>query len=255
MTQRSQAPTIPALATLAALAAAGLSGCATPDLADARAPGPPARHPLPSSVAAAFTRALFEPPSPAPVAAPVLAPAVVAPPAAPPPEPPRPRSPVLPSGFYNPMPGGVFAGYQADTGLDIAGTPRPVYALAAGTLDYSEPGHTLWTGPSDTANCIRFELDTPIPYRGHKITHVYYAHLSRLETLQHEGDPARRHVEGGELLGVSGVARHSPHLHIGLLLDGEVEQYWGTFLLASAVRAVLGGYRNGDRLPRLAGGG
>jgi murein DD-endopeptidase MepM/ murein hydrolase activator NlpD len=148
------------------------------------------------------------------------------------------------------MPGGVFAGYQADTGLDIAGSPRPVYAIAAGTLDYSEPGHTLWTGPSDTPNTIRFELDTPIVHKGRKITHVYYAHLSRLETLQHEGETPRRHVEGGELLGTSGVARHSPHLHIGLLLDGEVEQYWGTFLRADEIRQVLGGYRNGERLPR-----
>ncbi len=147
------------------------------------------------------------------------------------------------------------AGYQADTGLDIAGSPRPVYALAAGTLDYSEPGHTLWTGPADTANCVRFELDVPIPYGEHRITHVYYAHLSRLETLQHEGEAPRRHVEGGELLGWSGVARHSPHLHIGLLLDGEVEQYWGTFLRADAIRGVLGKYRNGDRLPRAPEGG
>lgn len=166
-----------------------------------------------------------------------------------PPEPPKPRSAQLPSGFYNPMPGGVFAGYQGDTGLDIAGSPRPIYALAAGTLDYSEPGHTLWTGRSDTANSVRFELDTPIPYKGRRVTHVYYTHLSRLETLQHEGDPVRRHVEGGELLGMSGVARGSPHLHVGLLLDGEVEQYWGTFLLADEIRKVLGGFKNGDRLP------
>jgi murein DD-endopeptidase MepM/ murein hydrolase activator NlpD len=147
------------------------------------------------------------------------------------------------------MPGGVFAGYLGDTGLDIAGSPRPVYALAAGTLDYSEPGHTLWTGPKDTANCVRFELDAPITYKGRKITHVYYAHLSRLETLQREGESPRRHVEGGELLGWSGIANHSPHLHIGLLLDGEVEQYWGTFLKENEIREVLGGYRNGTRLP------
>jgi murein DD-endopeptidase MepM/ murein hydrolase activator NlpD len=148
------------------------------------------------------------------------------------------------------MPGGVMAGYQADTGLDIAGSPRPVYALASGTLDYSEPGHTLWTGASDTANCVRFELDAPIPWKGRQITHVYYAHLSKLAHLQPEGVTPRRHVEAGELLGSSGVANHSPHLHIGFLLDGEVEQYWGTFLLADEVRKVLGGYRNGDILPR-----
>src|SRR5262249_49527494 len=147
----------------------------------------------------------------APAAPPTLLPA-------PPPAPPKPHSPQLPSGFYNPMPGGVFAGYQADTGLDIAGVRRPVYALAAGTLNYSEEGHTLWTGPHDTANCVRFELDTPIPWKGRRITHVYYAHLAQLESVQHEGETPRRHVDGGELLGVSGVARGSPHLHIGLLL-------------------------------------
>jgi murein DD-endopeptidase MepM/ murein hydrolase activator NlpD len=182
--------------------------------------------------------------------APALAPEPPAKPPAllPPPEPPKPHSGLLRSGLHNPMPGGVFAGYQADTGLDIAGTRLPVYSIAAGTLDYSEPGHTLWTGPKDTPNCVRVELDTPIPWKNRRITHVYYAHLSKLETLQHEGETPRRHVEAGELLGVSGVANHSPHLHLGLLLDGEVEQYWGTFLLADEVRKALGGYRNGDRL-------
>jgi murein DD-endopeptidase MepM/ murein hydrolase activator NlpD len=161
-----------------------------------------------------------------------------------------PRSAALPSGWHNPMPGGVMAGYQADTGLDIAGSPRPVHAIAAGTIEYAEPGHTLWTGPSDTANCVRFALDTPIPWKGHKITHVYYAHLSQLAFTPREGETPRRHVEAGERLGVSGVANHSPHLHIGLLLDDDVSQAWGTFLLADAVRKVLGGYKNGDVLPR-----
>jgi murein DD-endopeptidase MepM/ murein hydrolase activator NlpD len=218
-----------------------LAGCAAAPVPEVLAPEPPA---LPAP-------ALPAPPARAAVAF-LSAPTPRVPPPAPPPtlEPPRPRSEALPSGFYNPMPGGVIAGYQADTGLDIAGSPRPVYAIAAGTLDYSEPGHTLWTGPHDTANCVRFELDEPIPYKGRKITHVYYAHLSRLSTLQHEGETPRRHVEAGEMVGVSGVARHSPHLHIGLLLDGEVDQYWGTFLLADEIRRVLGGYKNGDRFPK-----
>jgi hypothetical protein len=166
---------------------------------------------------------------------------------APPPAPPKPKSGQLRGGLHNPLPGGVVAGYQADTGLDIAGVRLPVHSIAAGTLDYSEPGHTLWTGPKDTANCVRVKLDEPIAYKGRLITHVYYAHLASLETLQAEGATQRKHVEAGELLGISGVARFSPHLHIGLLLDGEVEQYWGTFLLADEIRAVLGGYKNGDR--------
>ncbi|MFT3765259.1 MAG: hypothetical protein QM820_07050 [Minicystis sp.] len=223
-----------------------MSGCAgvRPEGTSAPAVGPVAiTAPMPAPAVST---------TPAPVlASPSLLPLPAPEPPAPllPPAPPKPHSALLRSGFYNPMPGGVFAGYQADTGLDIAGTRLPVYALAAGTLDYSEPGHTLWTGPSDTANCVRFELDTPIPWKGRRVTHVYYAHLSKLENRQAEGESPRRHVEGGELLGVSGVANHSPHLHIGLLLDGEVDQrYWGTFLLADEIRKVLGGYRNGDRL-------
>jgi murein DD-endopeptidase MepM/ murein hydrolase activator NlpD len=222
-------------------------GCAAPPAP----PRAPAVAPAPLALGLRFSPILARPapellagPAPAPVPAPAPAPAE------PPPEPLGPLSSTLASGFHNPMPGGVMAGYQADTGLDIAGSPRAVYALASGTLDYSEPGHTLWTGASDTANCVRFELDAPIPWKTWQITHVYYAHLSRLAHLQPEGAAPRRHVEAGELLGTSGIANHSPHLHIGFLLDGEVEQYWGTFLLADEIRKVLGGYRNGDILPR-----
>ncbi|GAC1573183.1 MAG: hypothetical protein NVS3B20_24320 [Polyangiales bacterium] len=59
----------------------------------------------------------------------------------------------------------------------------------------------------------------------------------------------RRHVVGGEILGTSGVARGVPHLHLGFLLDAQVEQDDWTFILREdEVRAVLGGYRNGERL-------
>jgi murein DD-endopeptidase MepM/ murein hydrolase activator NlpD len=148
------------------------------------------------------------------------------------------------------MPGGIFAGYRADTGLDIAGSPRPVYAIAAGTLDYSEPGHTVWTGRSDTPNSVRFKLDTPIPWKGRLITHVYYTHLSELEYQQAERSKERIRIEAGERVGVSGLGRGSPHLHIGLLLDNEVEQYVGTFLFEDEIRELLGGYKNGKALPK-----
>jgi murein DD-endopeptidase MepM/ murein hydrolase activator NlpD len=147
------------------------------------------------------------------------------------------------------MPGGVLAGYAADTGLDVAGSPRAVYAIAPGTVEYAEAGHTLWTGPRDTPYCVRIALDEPIPWRGRRVTHVWYAHLSSVEREQAEGAAVRVHVEGGERLGVSGVARGSPHLHLGLLLDGDVSQRWGTFLLEDEVRDVLGALRNRTRLP------
>jgi hypothetical protein len=125
-----------------------------------------------------------------------------------------------------------------------------VYAIAAGTLDYSERGHTVWRGPKDTDFCIRIELDQPIPFRGRKITHLYYAHLSSVQNLQAEGAVERRHVNAGELLGISGVANGVYHLHLGLILDGRVDQdYYVDIVREWDVRTLLGGYRKGDRLP------
>lgn len=142
------------------------------------------------------------------------------------------------------------AGYYGDTGLDIAGRFQPVYALASGLLDYAERGHTVWRGPRDTDYCVRIELDEPIPYRGRRITHLYYAHLSAVESPQPEGAPVRRHVAAGERLGISGIANGVAHLHLGLILDGRVDQeYYADVLREWEVRAVLGGYRQGARLP------
>jgi murein DD-endopeptidase MepM/ murein hydrolase activator NlpD len=151
--------------------------------------------------------------------------------------------------FRDPMVGGVLGGYAGDTGLDIGGKRLPVYAIAAGRLDYAEWGHTSWVGPKDTAYCARLTLDQPVPYRGHLITHVYYAHMSALEAEQPENAPVHRHVDAGERLGTSGIANGVWHLHLGLLLDGRVEQDdWAYILRENEVRQVLGGYANGARL-------
>ncbi|MBX3224567.1 MAG: hypothetical protein KF795_28895, partial [Labilithrix sp.] len=149
------------------------------------------------------------------------------------------------------LPGGHLGGWNGDTGLDIAGDHLDVFAIAAGTLDYSERGHTLWTRGRDTPYSVRIALDAPIPWRGHRITHVYYTHLSSLETEQPEGSPHRRHVEAGERIGVSGIGNGVPHLHLGLLLDGQVEQDTREFILREGeIRQVMGRYANGERLPR-----
>lgn len=159
------------------------------------------------------------------------------------------RSEPILNGFWNPMPGGVLAGYRADTGLDIMGIKKPVFALASGQVDYAEQGHTLWTGPRDTALCIRIELDEAIDYKGKKVTHIYYAHLSELVSTQPEGSRPRAHVDAGDRLGTSGVANGSYHLHVGFLLDGDVSQAWETYLFEDEIREVMGGYRKGARLP------
>ncbi|HEY8091632.1 MAG TPA: hypothetical protein VIF09_27390 [Polyangiaceae bacterium] len=151
--------------------------------------------------------------------------------------------------FVDPMPGGVLGGYAGDTGLDIGGKQLPVFALAAGTVEYAEWGHTQWTGPRDTAYCVRIALDAPVPWHGHAITHVYYAHLSATAFAQPEGAATRRHVTAGEPLGTSGIANGVWHLHLGLLLDGKVEQDdWTYILREDEVRTALGGYRNGQRI-------
>lgn len=147
------------------------------------------------------------------------------------------------------MPGGYFSGYDIDTGLDISGYKLPVHALAAGVVEYAEAGHTRWRGRGDSRYSIRVRLDRPIAFGGRRITHYYFGHLSSLELEQPEGAAAPFHVEGGDRLGVSGWANGSPHLHIGLLLDGEVEQRWGTYLLEDDIRVALGGFRNRERLP------
>jgi murein DD-endopeptidase MepM/ murein hydrolase activator NlpD len=153
------------------------------------------------------------------------------------------------------MPGGFLGGWNGDTGLDIAGHRLAVYAIAAGTLDYSEWGHTLWTHGRDTPFSVRLALDKPIPWSKdgeHKasITHVYYTHLSSVETEQAEGSPTRKHVEAGEKIAVSGIGNGVPHLHLGLLLDNQVEQDSWTFILREGdIRKVLGNYRNGELLP------
>ena len=163
-----------------------------------------------------------------------------------------PRSPLLGDAkLHSPIPGGTLGGWDGDTGLDIAGDRLEVFAIAAGTLDYSEHGHTLWTRGRDTAFSVRLALDEPIPWGEHRVTHVYYTHLSRLETVQAEGASPRKHVEGGERIAVSGIGNGVPHLHLGLLLDGEVEQdSWAFILREGEVRKVLGNARNRTVLPR-----
>jgi len=73
--------------------------------------------------------------------------------------------------------------------------------------------------------------------------------MSAVEVEQAETAQLHRHVEAGERLGTSGIANGSWHLHLGLLLDGRVEQDdWDYILREDEVRSVLGGYANGRRI-------
>ena len=195
----------------------------------------------------------------APTAAQVAAPAAVVAQVAPAFDPAS--VPRLPSGLASPMPGGYLAGYPVDTGLDLAGIKKPVFAIASGWVEYAEEGHTAWNAPRDSKYAIRIRLDDPIRLAdGRKVTHVWYAHLHAMAFEQPEdggvlsGHPRKhRRVEKGEFLGISGVANGSWHLHLGMLLDGQTSQRWGTYLLEDEVRGVLAGVgaqplRKGSRL-------
>jgi len=113
----------------------------------------------------------------------------------------------------------VMAGYQADTALISQAARRPVYAIAAGTSITPTWPHA-WTGPSDTANCVRFELDTPSTTKAERSPCLLRFTLQAGLISSAGGRPSEG-TSRRQLLGVSG-SQHSPHLHIGLLLDGDV---------------------------------
>jgi hypothetical protein len=169
----------------------------------------------------------------------------------PPPPPPESLSPELSCGLRSPMPGSFTAGYSADTGLDLAGIKMSVHAIADGKVIYAEAGHSLWSSPRDTDLAVLIELDEPLDAGDRKVTHVWYAHLSELAFEQPRLLSNHRRVVAGERLGTSGVANGSWHLHLGLLLDGDTSQRWGTFLLEDEARKVLCGLRARQRLPEM----
>lgn len=180
------------------------------------------------------TAVLVEPPAPP---APPIAPELLS-------------LPLRNASLRSPMPGGSIGGWYGDTGVDISGRYLPVHALGDGTLEYSEWGHTRWTGKGDTAYSIRLRLEPPIPWKGRKVTHVYYTHLSAVVTNQPEASTTKKHVVAGERIATSGIGNGVPHLHLGLLLDDQVEQdSWEFILREDAVREVMGGYKNGETLP------
>ena len=111
---------------------------------------------------------------------------------------------------------GTDQGYDSDEGLDI-GAPigTPVYSPCNGTFRYSEYGHTPWDGPNDTAYSIGIWLDSPISFAGEQIEYVFLTHMSSL-IYNIAPDTSNQRVQMGELIGYSGTANGSPHLHIGL---------------------------------------
>ena len=150
-------------------------------------------------------------------------------------------------GLDRPIVSGIEAGYEGDSGLDIsAPVSTPVLAAAGGKVIYAEAGHTAWqrrdpkTGePIDTPYSVLIELDTPITFKdGRQAKYIWYTHLSKLAFEKTDGDKQEIRVKPGQVIGHSGTANDSPHLHFGVLLNRS--QGSGDYFTPDEVREMLG---------------
>lgn len=124
------------------------------------------------------------------------------------------------NGLMRPI-SGIDRGYSADEGLDIGAIiGTPVYSPCNGTFVYSEYGHTPWgrskfgKKKDDTPYSIGITLDKPIVFNNKIITYLFLTHLSKLVYDIPNGKGGQK-VKMGELIGYTGTANDSPHLHIG----------------------------------------
>jgi murein DD-endopeptidase MepM/ murein hydrolase activator NlpD len=120
-------------------------------------------------------------------------------------------------GVHGPVIGTPYSGthtlgnWQSDNAIDV-GVPlgTPVYAPFAGVID---PTHYGALGSSDPRMAgLRFNLVGPA-------NSAYGAHLSRLVA------PPGAHLAPGALIGYSGVANATPHLHFAVL-HGDPRAYY-----------------------------
>ncbi|MDT8900750.1 M23 family metallopeptidase [Anaeroselena agilis] len=152
-----------------------------------------------------------------------------------------------PYGLQRPIASGTEAGYISDSGLDIsAPVSTPVLAAAGGKVIYAEAGHTKWqrhdpaTGePIDTPYSVLIELDTPITYKdGRQAKYIWYTHMSKLAVEKADGDGQIIRIEPGQVIGYSGTANDSPHLHFGVLINRAQDE--GDYFTPAEVREMLG---------------
>jgi murein DD-endopeptidase MepM/ murein hydrolase activator NlpD len=108
--------------------------------------------------------------------------------------------------YLNPVPGGRYAPYAADMGLDIAADRGyPIFATMDGVVLYNSPaGHCRQRGPNDDQGAIRI--------RHSNGSDTFYAHLSGRNGSLKPGAKIRQ----GEWLGNVGTANSVAHLHLSI---------------------------------------
>jgi LysM repeat protein len=93
----------------------------------------------------------------------------------------------------------------------------PIYAIANGKITYSEYGHTVNTGKHETPYSVKILLDQTITYAGTSYPYVYYTHMQSnlVYNVGSSGSkPNTISVKQGQVIGYSGTANNSPHLHL-----------------------------------------
>lgn len=109
--------------------------------------------------------------------------------------------------------------YDADSGVDIyTSKGTPVVACDDMYIVYSEPGHTPWDSPPDTANSILGRLVNPVRINNITYYYVWYTHLSRLSRVIPDGSSYNWIARKGETIGETGIGNLVPHLHFGVLV-------------------------------------
>ena len=131
-------------------------------------------------------------------------------------------------------------GYESydHNGIDIVTSELgvPVYAPADGKIMYSEWGHTSNKGPNETAYSVQIKLDKPISYTGlwstgqndainktDNITSIFLTHMMGIKNRITSSSSVQ--VKQGELVGFTGVANNTPHLHMTLYSDSSYGVY------------------------------
>ncbi|MEG2147113.1 MAG: M23 family metallopeptidase, partial [Bacilli bacterium] len=112
--------------------------------------------------------------------------------------------------------------------LNNAGTP--IYAIADGTMEYSEWGHTVNKAKQETAYSVKIRFDNSFKYNGKwakgigksiayssgtkTASYAFYTHMIGIRYRANSSIGTRK-VKQGELIGWTGYA-NAPHLHLSI---------------------------------------
>lgn len=133
-------------------------------------------------------------------------------------------------------------GYEHN-GIDIVATVgTPIYSPVDGTITFSEWGHTVNKGSSETAYSVLIKVDTPFSVQGtwqkggnttKKVGEVFLTHMVGINKRITSSGQTK--VKKGDFLGFSGVANNCAHLHMTLYTTGEDDG-----LMSSSIKEIYG---------------